>query len=95
MSAKQFRKKPIAVEAMQVTPSNCAAVADWINGSPGAYKSGYDGLAYPDIGGVEIPVLPDMKHVRAEWGDWVVRGVQGEHYPCTADIFEATYEAVE
>ena len=28
-------------------------------------------------------------------GDWVIRGVKGEYYPCKPDIFEATYEAVE
>ena len=33
--------------------------------------------------------------MRAEQGDWIIRGVQGEFYPCKPDIFDATYEAVE
>lgn len=32
--------------------------------------------------------------VRFEYGDWIIRGVQGEFYPCKSDIFEATYERV-
>jgi hypothetical protein len=33
--------------------------------------------------------------MRADAGDWIITGVQGERYPCKPDIFEATYEAVE
>lgn len=33
--------------------------------------------------------------VRADPGDWIIRGVKGEFYPCKPDIFDATYEAVE
>ena len=33
--------------------------------------------------------------MRADPGDWIITGVQGETYPCKPDIFEATYEAVE
>jgi hypothetical protein len=32
---------------------------------------------------------------RVSWGDWIIRGVKGELYPCKPDIFEATYEAAE
>lgn len=32
--------------------------------------------------------------MRADVGDWIIRGVQGEHYPCKPDIFEATYDEV-
>ncbi|WP_240801628.1 hypothetical protein [Streptomyces sp. A1136] len=33
--------------------------------------------------------------VSFEYGDWIIRGVQGEFYPCKPDVFEATYEAAE
>lgn len=91
---QKFRKRPVEIEAIRVTPHNTREVANWVNGEPDAYKKGYAGRAYPDIGGVEIPVLPDQKHVRANWGDWVIRGVSGEFYPCEQDVFAATYEAV-
>ncbi|MFE7744418.1 hypothetical protein [Nocardia sp. NPDC057455] len=92
MTVRRFRKKPVEIEAIQVTPHNCAAVADWVNGRPGAYKAGYAGKAYPDIGGVEIPTLEGV--MRAAWGDWVIKGVQGEFYPCKPDIFAKTYNEV-
>ncbi|HVS35889.1 MAG TPA: hypothetical protein VMS17_09925 [Gemmataceae bacterium] len=31
----------------------------------------------------------------AKWGDWIIRGIKGEIYPCAPDIFEATYELVQ
>lgn len=41
-------------------------------------------------------VIPTLEgDHRADRGDWIIRGVQGEFYPCKPDIFEATYEAVE
>ena len=42
---------------------------------------------------VEIPTLEGT--MRCGPGDWIIRGVKGEIYPCKPDIFEATYEAVE
>jgi len=33
--------------------------------------------------------------MRGDIGDWIIRGVKGELYPCKPDIFEATYEPVE
>ena len=33
--------------------------------------------------------------MRANWGDYIIKGVKGELYPCKADIFEETYEKVE
>ena len=42
---------------------------------------------------IAIPTLEGMMVARP--GDWIIRGVKGELYPCKADIFEATYEAVQ
>jgi hypothetical protein len=38
---------------------------------------------------------PEGETMRADPGDWIITGVKGERYPCKADIFAATYEAVE
>lgn len=48
---------------------------------------------------LEIPTLEDgenaqVRHIASE-GDWIIRGIQGEFYPCKPEIFEATYEEVE
>ena len=42
---------------------------------------------------VAIPTLEGT--MRAEIGDWIIRGVKGEFYPCKPDIFEATYEPAD
>lgn len=81
MSAATFRKRPVEVEAMQVTATNCGEVAEWCGG-----------IAFPSHG-VMIHTLEGV--MRAEVGDWVIRGVEGEHYPCKPGIFAATYEAVD
>lgn len=46
--------------------------------------------ALPDL--LEIVTL-EGKHL-VSWGDWIIRGVKGELYPCKPDIFAATYEKV-
>jgi hypothetical protein len=48
---------------------------------------------YESMAGVVIRTLEGIHHVRD--GDWIIKGVKGEFYPCKPDIFDATYEAVE
>ena len=78
----KFRKKPIVIEAMQYTINGLQAerVADWCGGDQTAE-------------GIEIETLEGVMFGR--YGDWIIKGVKGEFYPCKADIFEATYEKVE
>lgn len=84
MPATTFRKKPVEIEAMQFGGSNGRAVAGWVLGN------GQD--AQLNRGEVLIMTLEGIMHVSP--GDWVIRGVQGEFYPCKPDIFDATYEPV-
>jgi hypothetical protein len=95
----KFRKKPVVIEAMQI-PQEAEAhknmhslkalsqpVGEWIKTN--------GGKVFPNFpaGGLTIPTLEgDM---RAEPGDWIIKGVKGEFYPCKPDIFDATYEAAE
>ncbi len=60
-------------------------VAEWSDSTISLDDSGA-----PD--GLLIPTLEGVMH--ASEGDWVIRGVQGEHYACKPDIFELTYEPV-
>lgn len=77
MNVEHYRKKPDAPNA----------VARWCGGKA---------MPHPDktyTGGplvIEIETLEGT--MRAEPGDWIIRGVKGEFYPCKPDIFEATYE---
>lgn len=90
MSAQKYRKKPVVIEAMQVTDHAIAVrgVMDWIVEGGGT---------------VLEPMLPSPERVfaietlegdmAAGLGDWIIKGVQGEFYPCKPDIFDATYES--
>ena len=54
----------------------------------------HNGIGYvPPLGELYIPTLEGT--MTAKPGDWIIRGVKGEFYPCKPDIFEATYEAVD
>lgn len=98
----KFRKKPVVIEAVQLLwttwPEMCehAGVGKLSDGKPeGCFV--YDGKALPegltsDHIGLHIPTLEGLM-LGCE-GDWIIKGVKGELYPCKPDIFEATYEAV-
>lgn len=94
----EFRKKPVVIEAKPWNGSVgwATAIIDWIltNGGTARYHEapgrGDDGS---DLASIAIDTLEGTMH--ATPGDWVIKGVQGEFYPCKPDIFEATYEAVD
>lgn len=89
----KFRKKPVVVEAIQ-WKGVWSHVAGWM------VSISEDGFAFPigtappitrnEDGSLEIKTLEGV--MVAEVGDWIIRGVKGEFYPCKPDIFEATYE---
>ena len=80
--AELWRKKPVTVEAMRYH-GNIDDVAAWIEAGGGTPIKGGDGTLFVDT--LE-------GRMRADHGDWIIRGVQGEFYPCKSDIFFATYE---
>lgn len=86
-----FRKKPVKIEALRLhdTRESAMAVAEWCGGhySPDSNPDGTDVMHFVVIATLEGSML-------ASPGDWVIRGVQGEFYPCKPDIFEATYDEV-
>lgn len=103
MSAKQYRKKPVVIEAHQISadseaPKNGldmnsashAVIAGWML-SHGFADFRVAGSKSPF--GLDIHTLEGVMH--AAPGDWIIRGVRGEFYPCRSDIFAETYEAVE
>lgn len=87
-----YRKKPVEVEAMQFdgTKDSANHVLAWIGRSEGDAKRAH--IRQPELGLTISTIEGDM---HASPGDWIIRGVQGEFYPCKPDIFAATYEAVE
>jgi hypothetical protein len=78
----KFRKKPVMIEAVQWTGHNWDDVVPWC---PMAQEGRGTALVISTLEG-------DML---ANAGDWIIKGVKGEFYPCKPDIFEATYEPVK
>jgi hypothetical protein len=83
----QYRKKPVVIEAVQFTGYNRREVLQFI----------YPSMSEDGLRGAEVAALPVVigtleGDMTADPGDWVIRGVKGEFYPCKPDIFAATYE---
>ena len=86
----KFRKKPVVIEAVQwFKDGDHPAV---IHSSAMHAKPISPGILYPSNKRY-IKTLEGNMGVTP--GDWIIRGVKGELYPCKPDIFEATYESVE
>lgn len=82
----RFRKKPVVIEAMQFTGDAEAVFAFMEDADPRA-------AAWESGSGIVIDTLEGQ--MVASRGDWIIRGVKGEYYPCKPDVFAATYEAVD
>jgi hypothetical protein len=100
MSLQQkFRKKPVEIEAMQYDGKNSARpIIDWVlaNGGTARYICSDTERCIKNAG--DCPHYIGIKTLegtmRATIGDWIIRGVKGEFYPCKPDIFAATYDPV-
>ena len=82
-----YRKKPVVVEAVQLRDLEVRTLMALQN---------FAGLGNDVFEAVEDGVLIDTLEgkMKASIGDLIIRGVQGEYYPCKPDIFEKTYEEV-
>ena len=91
----KYRKLPVEIEAMRVPLTRDGSVGSDMErwGELETWLGPRGGWNPLRSGRVEIKTLEGT--MVANPGDWIVRGVQGELYPCKADIFEATYEPAE
>lgn len=80
----RFRKKPVVVEAVQWTGKNHNEIKTFAQESTRT-------VDFYDDGSVLVIHTLEGDHV-ASVGDWIIRGVHGELYPCKPDIFAETYE---
>ena len=92
MSTK-YRKRPVVVEARQFfgTSRNANVIKLWARGWGVTISDGIM-LDEERTRTLDINTLEGVMVARP--GDWIIRGVAGEFYPCKPDIFEQTYEAV-
>jgi len=95
----KFRKKPVVIEAFQMTKERRVDNSEWPEWMNKAWQKerGTLGSLYPTqegtgTGRLSIGTMEGVHLV--SWYDWIIQGVQGELYPCNPEIFETTYEPV-
>ncbi len=93
----KFMKRPVVIEAIRYTGDAREAI-EFTGKSPEFDKwfssmEEYERHVEADGGVFKIFTLEGV--MEAHPGDWIIRGVKGEHYPCKPDIFEATYDQVD
>lgn len=81
----KYQKKPVIIEAVQWTGDNTDEMYDFVAGG--------NDFSFSRDGNFSIKTLEGV--MTASKGDFIIRGVHGEYYPCKPDIFEETYEKVE
>jgi hypothetical protein len=87
----KFKKKAVVIEAVQWTGENVSEILEFTNHMDIRLQNHeVDGVERADL---FINTLKGTMH--ASEGDWVIKGVHGEFYPCKPDIFEETYEPAE
>lgn len=87
----KYRKRPVVIEAVKYNGLNLVEIQKFIGES--LETDFYDNGVTAPILSLIIPTLEgDMK---AKPGDYIIKGVNGEFYPCKPDIFEKTYELAE
>ena len=101
----KYRKKPVVIEAFQYFAGEAseATFAHWPSWAKAMLKHNVDGfvVARDNPGARVIEAFQDHLMIqtpegdmRANDGDWIIQGVEGETYPCKPSVFEATYSAV-
>jgi hypothetical protein len=81
----KYRKKPVVIEAIQFGPEgNAAKILQWANDMGAFIRLDHKGLHVKTLEGEML----------AQRGDWIIKGIKNEFYPCKPDIFEMTYEVI-
>lgn len=92
----KYMKKPVVIDAVKWNGNEVSEVTEWVNEainifdhkSPGwMMRINQDGAGFIHIGTLEGTMI-------ASPGDYIIRGIKGEIYPCKPEIFELSYEAI-
>lgn len=89
----RFRTKPCEIDAHPIpikwdgetVPQDLADLCIWLQSNAADFE-------YSEDGGIDIVTLEGKMHGRP--GDWIIRGLKGEFYPCKPDVFVQKYEPV-
>ena len=95
----RYRKKPVVVEAFQITRDTRTDNRYWPEWLHDAWNTPHDvpGAIYPSEfpesdGRDKLTIHTLEGKLLVEWGDYIIQGVNGEIYPCKPDIFDKTYD---
>lgn len=88
----RFRKKPVVIEAIQFIGDNDERIREW--SSNAVICSPVLEPSKDNQRGIYLQIKTLEGTMTAIPGDWIIRGIKGEFYPCKPHIFEATYEPV-
>ena len=83
---KQYIKKPVTIEAVQLTDDNHSEIIQWLS----SYNVESYTLKSTDPSELYIETLEGV--MKANIGDYIIKGVKDEFYPCREDIFKMTYD---
>jgi hypothetical protein len=80
----KYRKKPVVIEAIEWTGKNFNEIQEFAGSESEIIKM--------SSGETELVIRTLEGRMTASEGDYIIKGIQGEFYPCKSDIFEQTYE---
>jgi hypothetical protein len=79
---QKYTKKPVTIEAIQWTEENLPAIKEWLGENLVTYNED-----------LQIHYIKTLEgNMKITEGDYIIRGIKGEFYPCKPDIFYATYD---
>ncbi len=82
----KYRKKPVVIEAMELTYESFREAYKWL-GNNADFGAAQDGTF--------LNIITLEGTMSAHVGDYIIKGIKGEFYPCKSDIFKSTYEIVK
>ena len=97
----KFRKKPIVIEAFQMTRERRTDNTDWPEWLNEAWNRPWSQVGavssedFPNGGKDRLLIHTMEGEMTVGWDDWIIQGVKGELYACKPDIFAATYESAD
>lgn len=84
---KKYRKKPVEIEAIKYTGDNIKELKDFIGDQLLYYANETESIRYIGIRTLEGTMKVSI-------GDYIIKGIKNEFYPCKPDIFETTYDRI-
>lgn len=91
----KFRKKPIVIDAFHVIENNLRDLKSFVESFGDKYEDHFNFIDEgPDGASLSVKTLEGTSY-DVKPGNFIIRGINGEYYPCQSDIFQKTYEPVD